>query len=226
MPNSWQPVPTNQIFSLSMILYRCTYNYSASIFSASSWQGHGGCSRARLFGSSRGRRKKICQCLGGPLNEVGNKGVFSIFSTFRNRWTCQTFCKSQKKKERVKTGVHIRSHICSFGHVQTTHFERSIVVTCCDPCPTLQRWSRNWDGHDAHTIWTCDDDGVWRLKWRCRGIFVGTKHMEVSRNRGTPTSSILVGCSMINQPFNQPFWGYPKIMETPIDPGWTRSTLG
>ena len=44
------------------------------------------------------------------------------------------------------------------------------------------------------------------------------KHMVVSRNRGTPKSSILMGCSLINQPF----WGSP-FMETPIYPPWTHA---
>ena len=36
--------------------------------------------------------------------------------------------------------------------------------------------------------------------------------MGVSKNRGTPKSSILIGFSIINHPF----WGYPLFLETSI----------
>ena len=45
---------------------------------------------------------------------------------------------------------------------------------------------------------------VGREKWRWQ-------HMDVSENRGTPKSSVLIGFSIINHPF----WGTP-ILETPI----------
>ena len=41
---------------------------------------------------------------------------------------------------------------------------------------------------------------------------VGFQHMVVSSNRGTPKSSILVGCSLINPPFLDT----PMTLETPI----------
>ena len=53
-------------------------------------------------------------------------------------------------------------------------------------------------------------------------IYTTHTHMEVSINGGTPKSSILIGFSIINQPFwgnpivSQAFWGSPPFVEPPI----------
>ena len=73
-----------------------------------------------------------------------------------------------------------------------------------------------------------------RLRFRCR-IFASLldwipffgictiievyNNMEVSWNRGTPTSSNLIGCSIINHPAI----GVPPFMETPIVYQWKKS---
>ena len=42
-------------------------------------------------------------------------------------------------------------------------------------------------------------------------IDLHTLYMGVSKNRGTPKSSILIGVSIINHPF----WGYPYFWKPP-----------
>ena len=54
-------------------------------------------------------------------------------------------------------------------------------------------------------------DTQWRMDQRLDNP---VEHMGVSRNRGTPKSSILIGFSIINHPF----WGtgVPLFSQTPI----------
>ena len=47
------------------------------------------------------------------------------------------------------------------------------------------------------------------IKW---GLLFITPYMDVSENRGTPKSSILIGFSIINHPF----WGTPIFGNTHI----------
>ena len=42
-------------------------------------------------------------------------------------------------------------------------------------------------------------------------IYIYTKYVDVSKNRGTPKSSILIGFSIVNHRF-----GVPLFLETPI----------
>ena len=93
--------------------------------------------------------------------------------------------------------------------------------------PKTAIWPRNDDKHDElilavfpissnphatiifHRPTRCQTFMVWSL--RVIGLNRQNKaHMEVSWNGGTPKSSILVGCSLINHPF----WGSP-FMEAP-----------
>jgi len=48
--------------------------------------------------------------------------------------------------------------------------------------------------------------------WHRNKTEAKTKHMDVSKNRDTPKSSILIGCSIINHPF----WGTPIFGNTYI----------
>ena len=67
------------------------------------------------------------------------------------------------------------------------------------------RWMVYKGKYDEHTMKTDDSEGF-------RGTPTsGNTHMGVSWNRGTPKSSILVGFSLMNQPFR-----IPPFMETSI----------
>ena len=63
-------------------------------------------------------------------------------------------------------------------------------------------------------FWTLRSSGLGGVKciihmtvMRCREII----DVDVSENSGTPKSSILIGCSIVNHPF----WGYPYFWKYP-----------
>ena len=67
----------------------------------------------------------------------------------------------------------------------------------------MPEWKRKWNEVQRR---------CWRLKWRRRWALSAlpqwkkdNKDKDVSENRGTPKSSILIGFSIINHPF----WGTP-----------------
>ena len=60
----------------------------------------------------------------------------------------------------------------------------------------------SWNPNPTKNWWS-----VWSGRWERRNEY---NDMDVSENRGTPKSSILIGFSIINHPF----WGTP-ILETP-----------
>ena len=76
-------------------------------------------------------------------------------------------------------------------HVESGQFPSGFF--CCGPTYAFLGCVRNksWIGWCSQTL----------------NIYLG-----VSKNRGTPKSSILIGFSIINHPF----WGYPCFLETPI----------
>ena len=59
-------------------------------------------------------------------------------------------------------------------------------------------------------------EGRW-IEWRCEYLYMG-----VSKNRGTPKSSILIGISIINHPVwgYHYFWKHPYILSESIDLVW------
>ena len=56
-------------------------------------------------------------------------------------------------------------------------------------------------------------DGTCCEKWKGKGG--GNWDMGVSKNKGTPKSSIWIGCSIINHPF----WGTPNFRKHPYSAG-------
>ena len=63
-------------------------------------------------------------------------------------------------------------------------------------------------GRFAVQLW--EDKSTSCMKHQQAGTLL---YMGVSKNRGTPKSSILIGCSIINHPC----WGTPTVfLETPI----------
>ena len=75
--------------------------------------------------------------------------------------------------------------------------------------------------------------GVYPVMWIDSGLKIctdGVPNMEVSWNRGTPKSSILVGCSIINHPFwGSPIYGNPicsGIKNPKLNPYFMAQTLG
>ena len=90
-----------------------------------------------------------------------------------------------KKKQRHPLGFP------DFFRSQAVHRPRSIR-------PFQRQWPRN----ATHQLW---QDGPKNQY----GIILN--HLSVSENSGTPKSSILIGCSIINHPF----WGYPYFWKYP-----------
>ncbi len=70
-------------------------------------------------------------------------------------------------------------------------------------------WVSN--AHQLHIFYS----SIENLHWLAAEVFGGSAHsryMGVSKNRGTPKSSILIGFSLINHPF----WGTPIFGNTHI----------
>ena len=59
-----------------------------------------------------------------------------------------------------------------------------------------------------------------QINFKCASLTFG--HLDVSKNRGTPKSSILIGFSIVNHPF----WGTPIFGNTHLEPGRRTSLQG
>ena len=83
------------------------------------------------------------------------------------------------------------------------------VATAAFP-PRRMQWNESWE----RNIISQYEDMVYLqtfgIYWKGRSLYI---NMDVSKNSGTPKSSILIGFSIINHPF----WGFSLLfLETPI----------
>ena len=116
-------------------------------------------------------------------------------------------------KPRLIGAVHCRSLELDITCGQMSHHHPSnpppkklwaqlLLGRTCSP-------SRCWDHSDSRTGQTCS----WGLQINgcCRLLRQRCLYMGVSKNRGTPKSSILIGFSIINHAF----WGYHYFWKHP-----------
>ena len=119
---------------------------------------------------------------------------------------CEQWSPAPVYASRCAGTLHALNHIWNMTVTQAQRISISLLLACDTEnqrlWSALSVLSHNFENYCKVIIFIC--------------------HMEVSWNGGTPKSSILVGCSMINQPI----WGTPYLWKPRYGDGFVKPIPG
>ncbi len=172
------------------------------------------------------REHTSCHFLDGRLarwhNHCAPFIIISLFS-FLILFTHRIFCvnlefsetNTQHKWYLAGTGrILVSSQINIFATCKCYNYGQQIHPDMHHSFSHQPRWLR--------VVWSVDPiltQAFRIMKWNCSNIIFCFQYMGVSKNRGTPKSSILIGFSIINHPFWDTM-GYPIFGNTHIFIYW------